>query len=93
MHYVVKLHRYEGGDPKKLARIAEYNRIAIRVAAHLNEQAKVLAAGERKNVLSHTVAHAIGEATETVRRVIMSYEGGSNGMFIYGPSRSGGELG
>ena len=82
--YLPRGSRYGGGDPKKLAKAREYNRIAVKVADHLNSEAAKLAPSEQRNVFSHSVAAVLGEDRETVRRIIMSYEGGSNGMFIYG---------
>ena len=85
MTYAIRGSKYGGADPRKRAKAAEYDRIASRVAGWLNAEAAKLKPGEQKNVMSHSVAHQIGENSETVRRIIMSYEGGSNGMFIYGP--------
>lgn len=84
MWYLPKGSDYRGSDPKKRATAAEYNRVAVKVADFLNDEAAKLAPGEQRNLLSHTVAAEIEEDAETVRRIIMSYEGGSNGMFIYG---------
>ena len=85
MNYPVMSHPYGGDDKRKLKKAADNNRVAVKVAHFLNAKSATIAPGDRENILSHSAAHLLGEDSETVRRIIMQYEGGSNGMFVYGP--------
>ena len=84
MRYEIKGPSYDGSDLKKRCAAREEFLIAEKVADFLNARASKLLSGEKLNILSHQVARQIEEDHEIVRGIIRRYQGGSNGMFIYG---------
>ena len=82
--YPVTVHReyYRGADPKKRMKNTNYNRIAGKVEAYLNDDLAKRPDDSVTVYISYSVARAIGEDTEIVRSIIMGTDGGSNGITI-----------
>jgi hypothetical protein len=73
---------YRGSDTKKRNKNLDYNRIASKVEDYLNSELNRRPDDSVNVYMSYSVASAIGENDEIVRRIISSIDGGSNGVTI-----------
>lgn len=78
----VPLNGYRGQDPRKKAKTAEYNRVAQRVEAYINND--LAAAGEHviRVYISRYVASDLREDPELVTQVIFGIDCGHNGVTV-----------
>lgn len=74
---------YRGADAKKRTKIANYNRIANKISAYLNDDLSKSPDDYVKVYYSSSVARDLNEDAEIVRAIIMSIDGGSNGVTIF----------
>jgi hypothetical protein len=71
---------YRGSNPKKRAEIAEDQRLCWLIEEELQKRYDALPLDEPHAIMSYEIAHAIGEDTEKVRRIVFRIQGGSNGV-------------
>jgi hypothetical protein len=78
------VHRlgYRGVDPKRLANVAEYNRIAARIEGYLNAELAKRPVDTLKSYSTDGIADAIGEDSRTVHKIIFATDGGAHGITI-----------
>jgi len=82
--YPITVHHklYRGADPKKRAKMMDYNRIAGRVQAYLNNYLAKQPDNFVGSFFSFFIASEIGESSDIVHDIISSTDGGSNGITI-----------
>jgi hypothetical protein len=80
---------YRGNDPKRRAKLSETNRLADRIQSHLQSIFDEMEPGEIRSIMSYSVARALNEDPEAVRRIIFRIDGGSNGVTFKKPEIDG----
>ena len=82
--YPVTMHRshYRGANAKKREQDSNYNRIAAKVEAYINNDLARRADNKAHAYMSFEVAEAIGEDSKIVHKIIMFTDGGSNGITV-----------
>jgi hypothetical protein len=85
----VPVRDYRGGDPKKRARHRDDIRLAQRIEEHIQILYDAISAGGVRAIMAHSVAHALGEDSERVRRLMCAMQGGSNGVTYMKPDANG----
>ncbi len=74
---------YRGADPRKRRKSQEFNRVAALVEAHVNALISEWPDDTCRSILSYEVAHALGEDSGLVHRIISAIDGGSNGVTVW----------
>ena len=85
----VPVRDYRGGDQKKLARYRDDIRLARRIEEHVQILYDAIPPGGVRAIIDHSVAHALGEESERVRRLMCAMQGGSNGVTYMKPDANG----
>jgi hypothetical protein len=73
---------YRGREPRRLRKRDEYNRVAQRVEAYLNDDLAKQAEHTVTVYFSHTIANALQEDSDLVQRVVFGIDAGSGGVTI-----------
>ena len=83
--YPISVHRetYRGSDPRKRAKVSEYNRVASRIEDHLNRDLERQPQDSVQVYTSYVIASEIGEDSALVHDIIFATDCGSNGITIY----------
>lgn len=77
--YVPREH-YRGGDLRKKVKRDNFNRVASKVEAYLNDEIVKMPIDSVRVFPSYAVASAIREDAELVRQIVFRVDGGSNGI-------------
>lgn len=74
---------YRGKSITKLMEAQEYNRIAVRVAEYINKNIEDQPNDTTHVFMSASIAHALGESSEVVHKIVFSIDCGHNGVTVY----------
>lgn len=82
--YPVTVYResYRGADSKKRAKMSNYNRVAGRIEAHLNNYLSKQPDDTVHVFLSYSIASQLGERSDIVHSIVFGTDGGSNGITV-----------
>lgn len=82
--YPVSIRRdtYRGRNASRLRKAAEYNRVAAKVEAHINQTIAGWREDEINTFYSATIARTLREDDQLVHDIVFSIDCGSNGVTI-----------